>query len=222
MSETKQQRGAFICIEGIDHAGKTTQAKMLVDTLCDCNCRTQMMQFPDRTTEIGKILDAYLRANKELSASVVHMLFCCNRWEKTKEIYQQLKTNQTTLVVDRYSYSGAAYTCAKQIDGIDIRWCMNTEHRLPQPDVVIYLDITPEMALSRHDTNVLKERYEENTFLTQVQESYSRVKYFATTNGVNWMHVDGNGTPEEVHQRVMAAVTHALKTVDLTTPIKTI
>ena len=28
-----------------------------------------------------------------------------------------------TLVVDRYAYSGAAFTAAKQIPGLDLEWC---------------------------------------------------------------------------------------------------
>lgn len=28
-----------------------------------------------------------------------------------------------TLVVDRYAFSGAAFTAAKQIPGLDLAWC---------------------------------------------------------------------------------------------------
>jgi thymidylate kinase len=28
-----------------------------------------------------------------------------------------------TLVVDRYAYSGAAFTAAKQLPGLDLEWC---------------------------------------------------------------------------------------------------
>ena len=29
----------------------------------------------------------------------------------------------TTLVVDRYSYSGVVFTSAKQLPGLDLNWC---------------------------------------------------------------------------------------------------
>lgn len=70
----------------------------------------------------------------------------------------------TTLIVDRYSYSGVAFTSAK---GLDIEWCkvqssesclimrfqvkhiivfmQAPEIGLLAPDLVVYLEITPEV-----------------------------------------------------------------------------
>ncbi|CAI7925412.1 unnamed protein product [Closterium sp. NIES-54] len=48
----------------------------------------------------------------------------------------------TTLVVDRYSFSGIAFSAAK---GLDVQWCKSTEVGLPAPDIVIYLDIDPQV-----------------------------------------------------------------------------
>ena len=42
------------------------------------------------------------------------------------------------LVLDRYSYSGTAYTSAK---GIDYDWCMNSEKGLLKPDIIVYLTV---------------------------------------------------------------------------------
>ena len=35
----------------------------------------------DRTTAIGKMIDAYLRSAEELDDRVIHLLFSANRWE---------------------------------------------------------------------------------------------------------------------------------------------
>jgi dTMP kinase len=35
----------------------------------------------DRTTEIGKMLDAYLKCQKEVKDEAIHLLFSANRWE---------------------------------------------------------------------------------------------------------------------------------------------
>lgn len=35
-----------------------------------------------------------------------------------------------TLVVDRYAYSGAAFTAAKQLPGLDLEWCKVLSHAL--------------------------------------------------------------------------------------------
>ena len=66
---------------------------------------------------------------------MLHLLFSINRWEMKEDIINQLNS-KTHLILDRYSYSGIAYSNAK---GIDIDWCMSPEKGLPKPDLVIYL-----------------------------------------------------------------------------------
>lgn len=44
--ETSVTRGAFIVIEGLDRAGKTTQVKKLCDALYDANHNIKMLRFP--------------------------------------------------------------------------------------------------------------------------------------------------------------------------------
>ncbi|KAK7835519.1 thymidylate kinase [Quercus suber] len=53
----------------------------------------------------------------------------------------KLKTG-TTLIVDRYSYSGVAFSSAK---GLALEWCKAPEIGLLAPDLVLYLDIQPEI-----------------------------------------------------------------------------
>jgi thymidylate kinase len=36
---------------------------------------------PDRTTTIGKMIDAYLKGDQEAEDHVIHLLFSANRWE---------------------------------------------------------------------------------------------------------------------------------------------
>lgn len=69
----------------------------------------------DRTTTIGQQIDAYLCRKVELPDKTVHLLFAANRWELESEIKRDLLAGQT-LVVDRYAYSGVAYTAAKKVN----------------------------------------------------------------------------------------------------------
>lgn len=36
----------------------------------------------------------------------------------------------TTLIVDRYSYSGVVFTAAKELPGLDLSWCKVLTHQL--------------------------------------------------------------------------------------------
>lgn len=80
---TATTRGAFIVIEGLDRSGKSTQAAILQSRLQrgEQSARAVLIKFPDRTTAIGKMIDAYLRSQSELDDHAIHLLFSANRWE---------------------------------------------------------------------------------------------------------------------------------------------
>ncbi|KAJ0113598.1 hypothetical protein Patl1_02959 [Pistacia atlantica] len=73
----------------------------------------------------------------------------------------------TTLIVDRYSYSGVAFSSAK---GVDVEWCKAPEMGLLAPDVVLFLDIPPEKAAERGGYG--GERYEHLEFQKKVAQCY--------------------------------------------------
>lgn len=108
------KRGAFIVLEGVDRAGKSTQAKQLVESLKRKRISAELITFPDRTTHTGKLISEYLSdSNCKLNDFAVHLLFTANRWENVDKM-KKLLTEGTTLIVDRYSYSGVAFSAAKK------------------------------------------------------------------------------------------------------------
>lgn len=88
-------RGALIVLEGLDRSGKSTQVDRLVARLNAEGHKARLHKFPgtspatallseltvDRTTAIGKMIDAYLRSAAELDDHAIHLLFSANRWE---------------------------------------------------------------------------------------------------------------------------------------------
>ncbi|KAI4828867.1 hypothetical protein KUCAC02_022939 [Chaenocephalus aceratus] len=122
------KRGALIVLEGVDKAGKTTQCKKLVHALQQSGYPAEMMRFPERTTTIGQLISAYLENKSDLEDHTVHLLFSANRWELVRRLEQG-----TTLVVDRYAFSGVAFTSAKP--GFCLEWCMKPDVGLPKPDL---------------------------------------------------------------------------------------
>ncbi|GBP77255.1 Thymidylate kinase [Eumeta japonica] len=185
------KRGALIVFEGVDRSGKSTQAKALVEGLKKKNIKAQYINFPQRTTEIGHLINAYLASKKELTDEVVHLLFSANRWEKEKEIIQTLNLG-TTLVIDRYCYSGVAFSAAK---GLDMNWCKAPDAGLPLPDKVFFLTMPLESA--QHRNGYGEERYEVLDFQKKVAETYSLLK------DVNWVILDGS--KYDVQQNMLEA-----------------
>lgn len=62
---------------------------------------------------------------------------------------EEMLLGGTHLVLDRYAYSGIAYSAAKQIPGMDRQWCASADAGLIAPDAVIFLQMFPTIAEGR-------------------------------------------------------------------------
>lgn len=143
------KHGKFIVIEGIDRSGKTTLAENLLLKLKKCYPETQPIgiNYPDRQTEIGKIINKYLSKEIELNANVSHLLFSANRWEKDKKIRSLVETH--VVISTRYYFSGIAYSNAAL--GLDNEWTEYPDKGLLKPDLLIFVDIEPSLTSKRKD-----------------------------------------------------------------------
>ncbi|TGJ81253.1 hypothetical protein E0Z10_g7511 [Xylaria hypoxylon] len=141
-------RGAFIVFEGMDRAGKTTQAKLLQLRCIESGRQVKFMRFPDRTTPIGQIIDSYLKGEAEIEHHVIHLLFSANRWEAAQKIRTELEAGYT-IICDRFYHSGIVYSAAKQLPSLSLSWAKEPEIGLPRPDMVLFLDLEESVARSR-------------------------------------------------------------------------
>jgi len=188
-------RGKFIVFEGSDRTGKTTQSKLLFEKLKRRGVPVKRMSFPNRETESGQMIDAYLKGIQNYSAECIHLLFSVNRWKCIKEMECDLN-NGITLIVDRYSYSGVAFSVSK---GLQLEWCKMSEKGLPKPDVILYFrgDID---SISLRD-GFGSERYETLQIQRKVNEVYDKMMLDATDNNL-WKLIDADGNIENISQEV--------------------
>ena len=180
--------------EGLDKSGKSTQCGLLDITLTESNIKTTRFRFPSRTSPIGRVIDAHL-ANTEtepMSDEATHLLFSANRWEMRAAI-EKLLARGETVIVDRYSYSGVAFSAAK---GLSREWCVTTECGLPQPDLVIFLDIKDGVAAKRDGFGA--ERYETAAFQKLVRAQFEDMK-----GASGWAIIDGSAPIKDVRAKVL-------------------
>ncbi|XP_072540175.1 thymidylate kinase [Salminus brasiliensis] len=188
------RRGALIVLEGVDKAGKTTQCKRLVQALQQSGRQAELMRFPDRTTQIGQLISSYLEKKSDLEDHTVHLLFSANRWELVPLIKQKLEQG-INLVVDRYAFSGVAFTSAKP--GFSLEWCKHPDVGLPKPDLVMFLQLNPTVAAERGEFGA--ERYETSSFQQTVQQKFEQLR---KDTSINWKVIDAARSIEEVHQDI--------------------
>lgn len=196
-------RAPIILVEGLDRSGKSTQVSQLANQLDAVKRPYKIYKFPDRTTQIGTLINRYLvDRDFHLSNESIHLLFSANRWELKEEIIQNVESG-ITVIMDRYVYSGVAYSCAK---GMDFQWCYNCDIGLPKPDVTLFLYVSDNAA--REDFG--NERYESVVFQEKVAEVFKR--FYENKEWV-FFNVDGKSI-EEVRNQVWSKVSNLIKGID--------
>ncbi|KAL2825963.1 thymidylate kinase-domain-containing protein [Aspergillus cavernicola] len=206
---TRRGRGALIVVEGLDRAGKSSQCEYLRNFLEESGLSVKYIRFPDRTTSIGRLIDGYLRGQSQLDDHSIHLLFSANRWELAKSIEADI-ANGINVIIDRYSYSGAVYSAAKANPSLSLEWAWTPEIGLPQPDLCLFLSISPEEAAKRGGFG--GERYENETMQSRVRDLFKTL--FDLQRGSDIRTVDAGRSLEEVSQDVSNIVTECIARVD--------
>lgn len=190
-------------LEGVDKSGKTTQCKKLLQALESNGRPAEMMRFPERSTTIGQLISAYLQKKNNLEDHTVHLLFSANRWELVPMMKKKLEQG-TTLIVDRYAFSGVAFTSAKP--GFSLDWCKMPDVGLPKPDLVMFLQLSPSDAALRGQFG--EERYENSVFQRAVLQKYEELM---KDPSINWQVIDASRSVEDVHKDIS---THSLNAIN--------
>jgi len=142
-------REFFICFEGLDGVGKTTQIGLLHGAI-----ESVLSKAPNRTSETGKVLDKYLHGEIELPKQAAELLFIANQWEINVEIERLIKgevntsedvepnakkRRQLMVVADRNFISGLAYGHARSGSDYMERCIVPAYRGILVPDIIFYL-----------------------------------------------------------------------------------
>ncbi|KAK5747078.1 Thymidylate kinase [Elasticomyces elasticus] len=204
-------RGTLIAFEGLDRSGKSTQCQLLVNRLRDGGHAVEHMRFPNRSTPIGQMINNYLAGDAQTEDHVIHLLFSANRWESAAEI-AKLIAEGTTVVMDRYYYSGIVYTAAKSMEGMGLDWCRQPEVGLPRPDVCVFLGVDAVVAEQRGGFGA--ERYENREMQLRVRQLFDELRLNGKYHESKDIEAFDAGKPvEDVHQDVWHAVERVVKRV---------
>lgn len=169
----------------------------------------------DRSTPTGKLIDSYLRGDTQLDDHAVHLLFSANRWEKAQSIRDDI-ADGITVIIDRYSYSGAVYSTAKNIPGLSLDWAWHPEVGLPRPDLSLFLSISPDEAARRGGYG--GERYETNAMQTSVRELFTYLVRLPHND--EFCVVDAGKAFDEVADLIFQRVVECLNKIDSLGPLR--
>jgi len=194
-------KGFFICVEGLDGCGKTTQTKLLVRKLRKMGWDAVYTAEPSRG-KIGQFIKKYcLHGEKRTFPIVEALLFAADRFEHVeREVIPALNEGKV-VVSDRYVYSSLAYQGAT---GLDLKWIeMINEHAI-RPDLAIFVDVEPEAVIKRLKPK--KSVMENLETQRKVREVY--VKFVEKGELVR---IDGNKYTKEVADDILKVVLRFLE-----------
>jgi dTMP kinase len=190
----------FISFEGIDGSGKSTQAKLLAEAL---GSETLLIREPGGTDAAERVRELLADPELELDPFAELLLFCAARADLTARVIRPALEAGRDVVSDRFSDSTVAYQGSARGLGVGetISLCDTATDGL-WPDLTVLLRVDPEVGLGRADGG---DRFESEGLELQraVAEAYDEIAKIAADRIVV---VDGDGSVEEVHERVMEAV----------------
>ena len=196
-----KKKGVFICIEGIDASGKTTQAHLLVEELQRRDFEAEYTTEPSRG-KIGEFIRTYvLQRGKRVPSAVEALFFAVDRVDHVERRINPALRRGKIVVCDRYVYSSLAYQGAA---GLDLKWIKEINRLAVPADLAIYIDVPPEIVVKRIKRK--KSVMERLRIQEKVREVYMQfVKEGRLTL------IDGDRPAEEVAKDILAVVLNFLK-----------
>ena len=146
----------LIAIEGIDGAGKGTQAGRLVSALREMGLRVDTLQFPRYSSTtfgsaIGDFLNGKFGSLNEVHPQLAAVLYAGDRFE-SRELLVRMIDDNDVVVLDRFVGSNLAHQSAK-LDGEArialVEWIEKIEYgvfQLPRPTLTVLIDMSSQMS----------------------------------------------------------------------------
>lgn len=156
------KKGLFITLEGPDGSGKSTVAKLLHEYIDGLGILNAFTREPGGTAIGENIREILLdNDNYEMTSRTEALLYAAARAQHAEEKIQPLLDNDYIVLSDRYVLSSLAYQGHSRGLGIETIMEIN-EFAMGDtyPDLVLFFDVDPEIALSRKYINREGDRLE--------------------------------------------------------------
>jgi dTMP kinase len=198
--------GVFVCFEGGEGAGKSTQARALATTLEERGFHT-LLTFEPGDTPVGKevrriVLDP---ATGELSDRTEVLLYAADKAEHVDTVVLPALARGEVVITDRYvdstlAYQGAGRTLAADEGEVEhvARWAT----RDLRPHLTVVLDLEPEHGFGRFAE---RDRIEGESpeFHRRVRAAFVEM---ASADPDHYLVIDAGRSAAEIADEVLARV----------------
>lgn len=198
-------KGILIVIEGIDGAGKSTQAKLLLEKLRSKGIAAVYFREPS-DSKWGRIIKEKAVFADSLSPEEELELFLKDRKVNVRKNLKPALAKKNVVVLDRYYFSTVAYQGAK---GLDTKRILEMNEAFAvKPDLIFVMDIDAGAGLKRIENRKRKDKlFEREDYLIKVR------RLFKSFCGENIFHVDAEKPINEVSRQISKIVLGYIKSM---------
>lgn len=199
-----ENAGKFIVFEGLDGCGKSTQLENLrkrMSTLCRPAGKRKVFVTREPSDSVpGLICRGISKGKIFVQLQTEALLFAADRYEHIQgEILPQLHAGNHVLC-DRFYMSNFAYQTA-DIDMDTIFQYNRASLELIVPDVMIFIDVSPEECERRRAAErATEEKYENVERAKEIRERYMQAIDFLKDYNKEVLIVNGMGDPEQIFE----------------------
>ncbi len=207
----RSDRGRFVALEGIEGAGKTTQARLLAEWLESCGVAFTLAREPGGT-DVGEAIRHVVQDRPELSVprETELLLYLAARAAFVREVVQPALGRGELFVADRFSMSTYAYQGhGRGLDLSEVRRLDGFATGGLVPDLYVVFDLPVDAGRARQRAGGNEDDRLElagDAFLEAVRRGYHDL----VRDDERAHLIDAGGPPEEVHQRVKALLRREL------------
>ena len=189
----------LIVIEGSDCSGKETQTLLLEKKLNDMGKNVKKISFPDYGSESSYPVRMYLEGKMgesvyDVNPYAASVLFAVDRFTSYRLKWKNW-LDESVVIADRYVTSNMVHQASKiESDAEKLKffaWAEDLEYikmGLPKPDLVIFLDMPPEVSARlnterKNKATGLSEKDIHERDLEYLEKSYKNAHFAAKTLG---------------------------------------
>ena len=190
--------GFLLVIEGIDGAGKTTQANVLRERLTARGHQVVLTKEPT-TGQWGRLLRESAQTGR-LSIEEEVETFLKDRREHVAELIQPRLREGCVVIVDRYYFSTAAYQGARGVDPAEL--LRRNEEFAPEPDLLVLMDVEVERGLER-----VRTRGDRANLFEQTEALRRAREIFLSIQKPYLLKIDARQEPETISAEILVRLT---------------
>ena len=194
----------FIVIEGIDGAGCETQATALIKKLTEAGKNPFYIKFPHYDTPVGKMIRNFLYENKTKHTADEQFLLYTLQFVFDKELIKE-KMKDHIVIADRYF---STTLCYQILEGFEEKKALQfaEDFDIVKPDVVLYLDVAPDIAIKWKYGEDKEKNFRENDH-SFIRRTYEKYKDLVKRNvWAKWIAVQGEQPKEKVTEEILKII----------------